>query len=145
MMALLSAGRFLPGFVGDEGELDFALDVVNAVGEDADTVSDGEDTARVLADDLAGVLAVGEVVVFQGVNGNKALNKELGQFDEEAVFHDVDDEAVKIFSQAGFHELEFFPFHELALGFVGGALGLGGGVGDVMQGFKGENFFFTTN
>src|SRR6185437_4112258 len=101
-MALLSAGRFLPGFVGDEGELDFALDVVNAVSEDADTVSDGEDTAGVLADDLAGVLAVGEVVVFQGVNRHQALYEQLGKFDEEAVLHDVDDEAIKVFSQAGF-------------------------------------------
>src|SRR6185312_8083536 len=74
---------------------------------------------------------------------HEAFDEQFGQLDEEAVFHDVDDEAVKVFAQAGLHEFEFFPFHELAFGFVGGALGLGGGVGDVMQGFKGENFFFT--
>lgn len=148
LVALLGArglGFFL-GLVWHEGELDFALNVVDAVGEDAHTVSDGENLTRALADDLAGVLAVGEEVVFEGIDGDETFNEHLGQLDEEAVLHDVDNEAIEIFSQSGFHEFEFFPFHELALGFVGGALGLGGGVGDVMEGFKGETgqFFFTT-
>jgi hypothetical protein len=47
---------------------------------------------------------------------------------------------VEVFADAVLHELDFFPLHELALGVVGAAFGLGGFGGDGAELFERQPF-----
>src|SRR6185437_376670 len=61
----------------------------------------------------------------------------LRQLDEKAKLGDADDQRVKVLPHALLHEFELLPFHELALGFGGRALGLAGAFSDLMEfGFR---------
>src|SRR5215467_14005562 len=64
--ALLMPFFAASGFLLQHGELDFSLQVVDAVDHDAEAVADGVGFARARADDLAGVFVIGVVVVRQG-------------------------------------------------------------------------------
>lgn len=122
-----------PGFVFHYGELDFLLHVVNAINDHTSFVPDGVGLLRTGADDLAGIFVVRVIIVCQGVERHKAFNKQLRQFDEEAELGDADDQAIKVLAHALFHELEFLPFQQFALGFSGGAFRLAGAFSDFMQ------------
>ena len=82
------------------------------------------------ADDLAGVYAIGIVVVAQRVEGHEAFDEEIVELDEEAVFGRIENHRVEVFSDAITHELDFFPLDELAFGLCGAALGLAGLLGE---------------
>jgi len=116
----------------NEGEQESAFGALDAVEQDADAVSDGEAAAGVFADELAGGFAIEEAFAEVGEGGERdeAFDEEVLKLDEEAVFGGADDEGVEFVADAVFHEAHFFPFDELALGVVGVAFGLGGGLGD---------------
>ena len=99
-----------------------ALDLVDAVEDDPQAIADREAAPTVVADDLAGVLAIGVDVVEQAAEGNEPLDEEIGELDEEAVFGGVHHHRVEVFADAVLHELDLLPLHQLALGFGGTAL-----------------------
>ena len=82
------------------------------------------------SDDLAGIFAVGVIVVAERVDGDKSLDEEVVEFDEESVFGGVEDHGVEVFADAVAHELDLLPFDEFAFGVGGAAFGLAGFLGD---------------
>ena len=117
-----------------------------------DALAEFEDAAGGLADD--GAVGVAEDVAFliserprlrQGVDGDEAFDEEVVELDEEAVFGAGEDGGVEVLADAGLHELDFFPLHELALGFVGAAFGLGGFEGDGGEFGYGEYELFVSH
>jgi hypothetical protein len=129
----------------EEGEEETAFGALDAVEQDADAVSDGEAAAGVFADELAGGFAIEEAFaeVGEGGEGDEALDEEVLELDEEAVFGGADDEGVEFVADAVFHEAHFFPFDEFALGVVGVAFGFGGGLGDGGEVGGGEGGVFS--
>ncbi len=87
-------------------------------------ISCAEAAAPALANDLVGVFAPGIAVVAQCVDGDQALDKKIGEFDEEAVFRGVEHQGGKFLAHAILHEAHFLPLHQFALGLGGAALGL---------------------
>ena len=94
-------------------------------------VAGAETAAGALAHDLMGVFAPGVAVAAQGVDGDEALDEEVGKLDEEAVFGGVEDECGKFVADTVLHETNFLPFDQLALGVGGAALGDARFVGDL--------------
>ena len=90
-----------------------------------------EAATRALADNLVRVLAPGIAVGAEGVDGDKPLDKEIGELDKEAVFGGVEDEGGELFADAVLHEADFLPLDQFALGFGGAALGVAGFFGDL--------------
>ena len=84
-----------------------------------------------LADDLVCVLAPGVAVVAQRVDGHQAFDKQIGQFDEQAVFVGVQHQRGKLLADAILHEADLLPLHEFAFGLCGAALGLAGFFGNL--------------
>ena len=68
--------------------------------------------------------------VGEGLDGDEALDEEVVELDEEAVLGAGEDGGLEVFADAVLHELDLLPLHQLALGVVGAALGLGGFEGD---------------
>src|SRR5579863_4879571 len=131
VLAVLGQSLWWGFFV--HGEVDFLFDRVDAVDQNLQAVADAVGLARMLSDDLAGVLVVGVAVVDERVERDEAFDEEVGEFDEESKFGDAGDKAVEVFSNAVLHELDLLPFHELAFGVVGAAFGLAGFLGDGME------------
>ena len=73
------------------------------------------------------------MVVNQRVQRNKSFDEKIRELDEEAVFHHADDQAIEIFANSVLHKFGFLPFHELALGVIGAALGLAGFFADSVK------------
>ena len=84
-----------------------------------------------LADDFMRVLAPGVAVAAQRVDGHEALDEEVGELDEEAVFGGVEHQRGELVADAVLHEANFLPLDQFALGFGGAALGLAGFFGDL--------------
>ena len=123
----------LPIFFVNQGKLDFFLDGINAVYEDANPVTEAVGEAAGLANDLAGAFVEQEAVAGQAVDGDEAFDEKVGQFDEEAELGGTDDETVELIADTFFHELNFLPVHEVAFGVVGAALGVAAFGRDVLQ------------
>ena len=131
--AALAAAVGGRGTLIDQSKLQLALDAVDAVEDDADTVSKGIGFAGALADDLAGGFVEGVAVVVHGVERDEALDEEVGEFDEDSVLGDADDESVEVFADAVGHELHLLPLDQFALGGVGAALGEAGVFGLMVE------------
>ena len=112
-------------------ELELALLGEDAVEDHLDAVAGAEAAAGALAHDFVRVFAPGVAVAAQGVDGDEALDEEIGELDEEAVFGGVEDKRGKLVADAVLHEADLLPLDQLALGFGGAALGLAGFVGDL--------------
>src|SRR4051812_28498437 len=76
----------------DHGELQLALQAVDAVEQDAQPLADGVRLTRALADDLARVLAVSVAVIGERGERHQAFDEQIFQFDEEAELGDANDE-----------------------------------------------------
>ncbi len=105
----------------------------DAVENHLHTISCAEAAAPALADDLVRVFAPGVAVVAQRVDGDQALDKKVGELDEEAVFGGVEHQGGKFLADAVLHEANLLPLHQLALGLGGAALGLAGFLGDLRE------------
>ena len=115
----------------DQRELQLAFLGEDAVENHLDAVAGAETAAGALADDLVCVFAPGEAVAAQGVDGDEALDEEIGELDEEAVFGGVEHQGGKLVADAVLHEANLLPLDQLALGLGGAALGLAGFFGDL--------------
>jgi len=122
---------------GDERELQAARGAVDAVEQDVHTLAELEDAAGAGSDDGAVGVAEDEAVELsegqrlrERGDGYEAFDEEVVKLDEEAVLGAGEDGRVEVFADAVLHEFDFFPLHQLALGVVGAALGLGGFGGD---------------
>ena len=88
---------------------------------------------RSLADDLAGIFAVGKAVAHEAVDGRQALDEHVFEFHKEAVLGHADNQGRKFFADAILHEFDLLPLHQLAFGIVGAALGLAADLGQIVQ------------
>ena len=123
-------------FFFEDGELNFLFYRVDAIHEHSYPLTQAVDLSVALADYLAGVFVEGVAVVGQRVQWDQAFDKQIGEFDEESELSHADDQAVEVFADPVLHELDLFPFHQVALGFVGAALGAAGFLGDLVKLFE---------
>ena len=123
-------------FFFEYGELNFLFYRVDAVHEHSNPLTQAVDLSVALADDLARVFVVGVAVVDQRVQRDQSFDKQIGELDKESELGDADDQAVEVFADAILHELDLLPLHQLALGFVGAALGVAGLFGDLVKLFE---------
>src|SRR4051812_17378061 len=96
LVSLLRAARLRL----DHRKLQFPLQPVDAVEQDAQSLADGVGLARTLADDLARVLAVGVAVVGERGERHQALDEQVFEFDEEAELGHADDERRELVADA---------------------------------------------
>ena len=96
-------------------------------------IAGAEAAPPALANDLVRVFAPRVAVVAQRVDRNQAFDKQVGEFDEEAVLGGVEHQRGKFLANPVLHEAHLFPLHQLALGFGSAALGLAGFLGDLRQ------------
>ena len=126
--ALLAGQR---QFFFHQSKLKLAFLREDAVEDDLDAIACAEAAAGALADDFVRVLAPGVAVGAQSVDGDEALDEEIGELDKEAEFGGVEDESGELVADAVLHEANFLPLDKLALGFGGAALGVAGFFGDL--------------
>src|ERR1041385_6122943 len=79
----------------EKGKLKFALCRVYAIERDPHPITDRELAAGALADHLAHVLVISVLVARERVDGHEALDEQVRQFHEHAVFGRGDDERVE--------------------------------------------------
>src|ERR1019366_5540288 len=72
------------GLIIYKGELQLVLIAVHTVQNHPHLVAYGEFAARALAHHLAHVLLISVLIAGQSVDGDQALDKQVGQFHEEA-------------------------------------------------------------
>jgi hypothetical protein len=120
-------------FFFEYGELNFLFYRVDAIHEHSYPLTQAVNLSVALADYLAGVFLEGVAVVGQRVQWDQSFDKQIGEFDEESELGHAGDQAVEVFADSFLYELDLFPFHEVALGFVGSALGAAGFLGDLVK------------
>src|ERR1700735_5238139 len=89
-----------------------------------------------LADD--GVIAVAKYAalagsLFEAVDADEAFDEDVDELDEESEFLHGNNQRVVFVAEMLLHELRRLPFHELALGAIGTALGFGAFSGDFAE------------
>ena len=143
-----------------EGEFDAAAHGINALGADthaiavlprhltglgaapfAGTITPGACSRSSLvssghSDDgvvLLSIYAAGARGFFEGVDGQKAFNEDLEEFDKTTEFLHGDDQPVVLLAEMLFHELRGLPVHQFAFGAISAALGFGGFGGHFLE------------
>ncbi len=85
-----------------------------------------ECAAGVLTNNGAFVLAINVKIISQRGDCHEPFHEQVGEFHKEPELDQADDEGIKLIAHVLRHEGNFLPFHQLAFGVGGAALGAGG-------------------